>query len=402
MKNHIFGGIGLHMVSNKALKQAKGTEEKKDGILWNIGVPAISGQLFSAYLEDVLIEAGVDVLNFDSGNTIFREFEKGDCAYFVGKGKVELSCSGYGGGKRILAVVGPGEIFGEMVLLDNLDRSATALTTEKCKLYAISSVRSKQLFKDIPQLSIWILNVLTSRLRRADSALSQMVRVHEVNRQILSGQEAERKRIGRELHDGPAQAFADYIMRLQIIERLITVKPDVAIEEVKLLKETITSGLDKIREAICNIHPKELQQAGLTGAIQLFANRVCDGCGLHFNFDCYELPESMEPSLEAALYCIVQEAVNNIKKHGQAKNVNILMAEDENELVLTISDDGCGFDVENMMANYGSRKSYGLSSMEERASLSGGIMNIKSAPGEGTTLNFRIPLCFDSENRKED
>ena len=367
------------------------------GVPWISSTPKINGQRFESYLEKTLVGAGVRSITVAKGSTIFTEGDPGDGAYFIGKGKVEIRCSTVSGTNRVLAIVGPGEIFGEMALLDQATRSASAVAIETSLLYVVSAEKSKHLFRQIPQLSFWILNVLANRLRRTDRVISQMVQVHEVNRQILSAQQSERKRIARELHDGPAQAFADYVMRLQIIERCLDKKPEMAVQEIRELQESVKEGLDKIREVICDIHPRELAQEGLAGAIENFADRVCNRSGLRFEFNCGVLPQNMQPSLEAALYCIVQEGVNNIRKHGNASVVKIEIETDTNELVLTISDDGQGFDVKKLLERYSSGGSYGLSSMEDRARLAGGEMNIQSAPGIGTMLYFRMPLTCDGD-----
>jgi len=362
------------------------------GILWNSCVPKVSGKSFAGYLEEMLVQFKVKTINPAEGTIIFAEEDKGETTYFISQGQVEISCKSVDSGKKVLAVLGSGELFGEMALFDQQRRSATAISRKDCKLYVVSKAQSQKLFRDIPELSMWMLNSLVRRLRRTDRTLTQMVQVHEVNRKILAGQKAERKRLGRDLHDGPAQAFADYVMRLQIIERFVKNKPETAIDEIKELRSIIMNGLDQVREMINNIHPRELEVEGLSGAIENFAARVCETSEIKYEIQIVGLPDCLDPSLEAALYCIVQEAVNNVKKHGEAKNIKIEIEDCEGNLLLSISDDGKGFNVQKLMNNYCSGTSFGLSSMEDRARLAGGEMNIQSTPGKGTTLFFSIPL----------
>ncbi len=383
------------MTSNKS-------EDKGHELSWSGMQPKLQGKPFADYVETLLEKAKVQTMVVARDAVIFEEGDSGECAYFISSGNVKIACKDNKGEQRILAIVGPGEIFGEMALLDKNVRSASAIAAESVVLYIIERDKVVQLMTEIPQLSMWMLNVMARRLRRMDRVIAQMVQVHDVNRRILVGQEAERRRVGRDLHDGPAQCFADYIMRLQIIDRLIERDVDQARDEIEELQVSLKDGLQKIRELIYNLHPKELTQAGLTGAIEKFVEKICQRAGLQVEFQHKDVPEELSSALEATLYCIVQEAVNNARKHAEAETIRISMEVDEQgELTLVISDDGNGFDVQALMADYEDLESYGLSSMDERIMLTGGTMNIQSAVDCGTMLTFKLQLPETTEKENE-
>ena len=383
---------------------SNGNENNKGNEMsWSGLQPKLQGKSFADYVETLLEKAKVQTMVVAAGAVIFEEGDKGDCAYFVSSGNVKIACLDSNGINRTLALVGPGEIFGEMALLDQSVRSASAIAADSVVLYIIERDEVQQLMHDVPQLSIWMLNVMARRLRRMDRVIAQMVQVHEVNMRILNGQEAERRRVGRDLHDGPAQCFADYIMRLQIIDRLIDRDTDQAKDEIEELQVSLKDGLQKIRDLIYNLHPKELSQSGLTGAIEKFVEKVCQRAGLQVEFEHKDVPEELDPDLEATLYCIVQEAVNNARKHAEAETIRVSVEVDENrEMTLVISDDGKGFDVQALMDDYEELESYGLSSMDERILLAGGTMNIQSAVDCGTMLTFKLQLPKKSEKTNSD
>lgn len=368
----------------------------EDARSWSRVTPHLGGKPFSEYLGSLLADAGVATREVAAGEVIFDEGDEGDCAFVVDRGSVRIVTAGPGATPRVLAILGPGELFGEMAVLDRPQRSASAVAAETCRLFVLPKADILSLVHDVPQAALWMLNILARRLARMDRAVGQMERLNEVNLKILAGQEAERRRIGRDLHDGPAQCFADYVMRLQIIERLLSKKPEAAVEEIGLLKDSLKDGLGKIRELIYGLHPKELARSGLVGAVEKFVEKQAQTAGFTVEFRPEPLGRELPQALEATLYCIVQEALNNARKHAAAKKVAIDLGPDgTGGLRLVVADDGAGFDVEALLAEYADRQSYGLSSMEERITLAGGTMDVTSAPGRGTTLTFTLPLPGD-------
>jgi signal transduction histidine kinase len=167
---------------------------------------------------------------------------------------------------------------------------------------------------------------------------------------------------------------------------------DKARAELTELQAGLREGLEKLRELIYNLYPRELSRAGLVGAIGQFVDRIAKSAGMDVVFEIRGLEEEFPAVLEATLYCIVQEALNNIKKHAQASKVSLALRCEDGQLTMAIADDGCGFDLEALLAEPSHHNTFGLLSMEERARLAGGTMELHSHPGAGTTLRFRIPV----------
>lgn len=216
--------------------------------------------------------------------------------------------------------------------------------------------------------------------------------VQEVNLKILAGQAEERRRIGRDIHDGISQSFADGIIRLQLAEQLLDRDIDRVRSELDDLRVGFRDGLEKTRELIHNLYPKELGHFGLVGAIERFLDRMAESAGVEASLDYQGLEQELPATLETMLYCIVQEALNNVKKHARASKVRVTLSRERQQLRMVIADDGRGFDVATLANGSLFESRYGLASMEERAKLAGGTMQLESRPGAGTSLHFSIPI----------
>ncbi len=352
----------------------------------------LDGKPFSEYLEGLLVDVGLEVRGVASGETVFKEGDSGSAAYLIRSGSIDIFCHGPEQSERLLNRLGSGEIFGEMTLLEQARRSASAIAREQSELIVIPRDKVAELLRVVPEMALWMLKLLSHRLRLLTRKVSQTERVNEVNLKILAGQEQERKRIGRDIHDGLAQVFADYIIRLQIADQILDRDVSKARAELTELQGDIRKGMGKMRELVQNLYPKELGRVGLVGAIQEFVDRIVKSAGMEVSFVDEGLAEELPAALEATLYCIVQEALNNAKRHAQASRVSLEMKSDGNDLTLVIADNGRGFDVDKLMATQAQSDAYGLLSMTERAGLAGGRMEIDSNPGAGTTLRFVVPI----------
>lgn len=348
--------------------------------------------VFPDDLERFLRAEGLVERSLSEGTRVFEKDEVGDAAYLLLDGRVAISRVGKDGRERRLAVLGPGNLFGEMALLDGSGRSAraTALTDLRC--IAISRQAFLELTARVPALNLWLLRLSTRRLRVLDRRNDEMERLQEVSARIIEGQEAERRRIGRDIHDGPAQCFADYIMRLQIVQKLLERDPSKAFEEIEELRDSLKEGLQKIRDLIHVLHPKELETYGLEEGLRRVLDKMSSSDDVAIEFRCRAEGESLPVALQTTIYCLVQEALNNIRKHAHAQNVRISLDEEGSDLLLEIADDGRGFDVKAVTESYCERESIGLVGMAERVALVQGKMHLEAAPGKGTRLRFRLPL----------
>ena len=213
-------------------------------------------------------------------------------------------------------------------------------------------------------------------------------------RDVVQAQERERVDMAREIHDGPLQDITALVQQLHMT---IDDENVVDISRIKLT-ETIAKGVVRELRSLCDELAPPWMDLGLVEALTELAERLSQVYDVQVSAD-FDLDDDsreieMDNEKSLSLLRIVQEAVSNAVRHGEATEINIHLRKDnENNITLEITDNGCGFDAENInhetLRVEGHR---GLASMKERMSLMGGILNIKSAPGEGTdiTANFKI------------
>lgn len=347
---------------------------------------------FGDHLEGLLVDAAIELRRIAAGETVFTEGDRGDSAYFIRAGCVDILGRGPDGKERLLHRLGKGELFGEMALLDRTLRSASALTREESELFVITRDQIVSLLAKEPQITLWMIGLTSHRLRVLTRTMSQMEQVHEVNRRILVGQEEERRRIGRDMHDGVAQSFANSILRLQSALQLLDRDPGRARSALEDLEKGLRDSLEEIRELIRSLFSRELRIAGLVEAINQFLDRVAKSEILDISFEHRGLEDELPAALEETLFGIVQEALSNVRKHAKASEVWIDLRRNDQNVSLLVKDNGCGFDLGKLLIDPAKQNTYGLLSMQERADLAGGTMDIDSRPGAGTRLRFLLPV----------
>jgi len=203
---------------------------------------------------------------------------------------------------------------------------------------------------------------------------------------ILSYQEEERKRLARELHDGPGQSLLAIKLNLQMLQqKLFDGKGDQPLERPIADVEGV---VDELRNISLDLRPVFLEQMGLGVALKWFAQKLGERTGIEISV---EAEENMEvgPGVRENLYRIFQEAVNNALKHAGASRIKVTLARKDKNLLLTIEDDGKGFDYHKASQRY---EGLGLLTMRERASLLGGTFSVSSRKGRGTCIRVEVPL----------
>jgi signal transduction histidine kinase len=209
---------------------------------------------------------------------------------------------------------------------------------------------------------------------------------------LIHVQEEERKRISREIHDGPAQKLATLTMRLDFAFDLLE-QPAALKTELMSLKAGLMACVQEIRRFIFDLRPMAIDDLGLIPTLEQFIS----GCKSRTNASIHLTIEgarsSLPPERELAVFRVIQEAVNNAIRHAEARSIQIHLAfeEEPRSLVGVVKDDGQGFNVPDLRKVYASLKRLGLVSMEERIRLAGGTFDLVSTPGGGTVVSFRIP-----------
>jgi two-component system sensor histidine kinase DegS len=215
-----------------------------------------------------------------------------------------------------------------------------------------------------------------------------------LERRILESLEAERERLVREVHDGPAQVLANAIFELDYLERMTDRVPDEARQalrtEIASMRSQFRSSLDGVRAMIYDLRPPVLSELGLAGAMRTYVNEYESRYGLKALCQLEGRATGLDPQQELAVYRVMQEALQNTHKHAQATTVRVEWDRDgPGEWVLRCTDDGAGFDIVRAARQ---QRSVGLLSMRERAELIGAQFDLRSSPGQGTTVTLRLAM----------
>lgn len=250
--------------------------------------------------------------------------------------------------------------------------------TELAKLdIAIRNLESTWLFLERGDASL-VTN-------RAEGGLST-----ELQMRIVEAQEAERSRLAQEVHDGPAQVLSNAIFQVEYIERVIDHDDRLARTELRFLRELLRRELGSVRTFISQLRPPVLDELGLDGAIADAVGRTTALTGLSITMELAAPSDRLTEAQQTVVLRIVQEALQNVRKHGGASSVIVATIVDDGDWVLTVRDDGRGFDVGAVAAR--GRLNFGLQFMQERAELIGARFEVHSRPDGGTLVQLAIPV----------
>ena len=214
-----------------------------------------------------------------------------------------------------------------------------------------------------------------------------------VAQRVLESLEAERERLYRDVHDGPAQVLANAMFEVEYIERIAdraTGEARTALKaELTNLKSQFRSSLDAVRGMIYDLRPPVLSELGLAGAMRNYATEYQARYGLRVDCHLDAGDTGLEPAQELAIYRVMQEALQNVHKHAQAATVGIVWQRSKDQWVMHCTDDGVGFDLVKVARR---QRSVGLLAMRERAELIGARLQVQSTPGQGTAVTLLLPL----------
>lgn len=214
-------------------------------------------------------------------------------------------------------------------------------------------------------------------------------RLRLLSRHLIQLQEAERRHLARELHDDIGQGLTALKINLEALARGRDERELPA--RVAEAVETTRHALERIRALTLNLRPLQLDDLGLAAAVRSHLDREATLAGLAPAFEARDIPRSLPQELEIACFRVFQEALNNVAKHAQASAVWVRLFLSGDSLVLSVRDDGAGFDVAAAREQAGAGASLGMVSMEERVALAGGTLEIRSRPGHGSTVLAVFP-----------
>jgi len=223
----------------------------------------------------------------------------------------------------------------------------------------------------------------------------------EEKERMVEVQEEARKKLARDLHDGPTQSVAAMAMRINLARRMMTKNVGDATEELVKIEELAHRTTKEIRHMLFTLRPLILESQGLTAALEAMAEKMRETFtqNVLINVD-EKVVEDMEMGKQGVIFYIIEEAANNARKHANALHIWVRFRSFETGIaLLEIEDDGLGFDVEAVNKSYDKRGSLGMVNLRERAELVNGLLNIDSAPGKGTRIQVYIPLTEEAADR---
>jgi two-component system sensor histidine kinase DegS len=238
------------------------------------------------------------------------------------------------------------------------------------------------------------VTILTSIGRQAGIAIENARlydRMRIYARQITRAQEDERKRIARELHDETVQMLVALSRRLESLAALPEPLPETAVERLATLQELIGKTLQGVRRFIQDLRPPTLDHLGLVATIEGLANDLTDD-GIETGFTVTGEVRRLQPEEELVLFRVVQEALSNVRRHSEASHAQVQIGFRPDGVRVTVQDDGSGFDAPAQMNDLASLDKLGLIGMHERTRMLGGMLTIRSNPGEGTVISVEMPI----------
>ncbi|MFC5469688.1 sensor histidine kinase [Cohnella suwonensis] len=242
------------------------------------------------------------------------------------------------------------------------------------------------------QMSV-VLDYLSGDLTQVTRILESAKNRQMIGLKIILAQEDERKRIAREIHDGPAQSLANLVLRTEIAERLLDMKDlEVVRNELVDLKSQIRIGLEEIRKIIFNLRPMALDDLGLVPTLRKFVQDFEEKTRVRTVFETTGKEKRLPSAMEAAMFRLVQEGFNNALKHAQSTYVSLDLSFKETTVQMHIEDNGVGFVVDSIESRAKSHSHFGLIGMKERVELLQGKWEIQSKPGHGTKIIIDVPI----------
>ncbi len=234
-----------------------------------------------------------------------------------------------------------------------------------------------------------VLGYLTGDLRNFSETVKSAQQRQMFAVQIIQAQEEERKRVAREIHDGPAQSMANIVIRSEIAERILDQgKIEEAKEELRSLKDTVRMTLGEVRKIIFDLRPMALDDLGIVPTLRKYMEDFSQRSQIEAELITLGREERLPSSVGVVIFRLIQEAMNNAGKHSQAQNLQVKLEFGSELITGMVKDDGVGFDHIDQTG----MPQFGIMGMKERINLLDGKLDIHSHKGKGTRVVFSIPI----------
>ncbi len=232
------------------------------------------------------------------------------------------------------------------------------------------------------------LKYLLGNLQGIGNQVEKLQQKQQLGLRIILAQEEERKRVAREIHDGPAQSLANLVLRAEICEKLLEHNPQDLQGELHELKEMVRGSLNEIRQIIFDLRPMVLDDLGIIATLKRYLADFQEKHQITVEFSTPGAQSKRLKGLETAIFRVIQEALSNVVKHAEATHVHVKVEITENVANIVVRDNGKGFEIEEEYDD----NSFGLMGMQERVELLEGKMKLDSKPGRGTEIFVQIPI----------
>lgn len=241
------------------------------------------------------------------------------------------------------------------------------------------------------------MSYLTGELQDLSIQMEDAKQKQYLGIKIIKAQEEERKRVAREIHDGPAQLMANLVIKTELCEKLIDIDKEKAREELGSIRDFLRSSLSDVRKIVYDLRPMSLDDLGLVPTLQRYISNYIEQNNISVDFTVLGDPKALKPVVELAAFRIVQEALTNIKKHSGADNAVVRVEFTNDQINLLISDNGKGFDKSKLWKAKEEDAGYGLLNMRERVELLNGKFDIKTSRNRGTKVFASLSLNIVEE-----
>lgn len=238
------------------------------------------------------------------------------------------------------------------------------------------------------------LKLVQGSTDKLSNTIEKVSRKNQLELWIVETQEAERRKIARELHDGPAQNLASILIRLDLIMRMLPEDRNDIYQELETIKAIGAESLTDVRSIMYDLKPYLMDEQGLHNTLQEYFNEYETKYDFSIDYRVFGQRRQYDLALEVGLFRLVQEAITNVRKHARVNKALVKLEDSGAVLTLVIKDEGCGFDLEEVEQ----RESYGLLGMQERVRLFGGELQILSQPREGTQIIIKVPLEREADD----
>jgi two-component system sensor histidine kinase DegS len=215
----------------------------------------------------------------------------------------------------------------------------------------------------------------------------------ELIESVIQAQEAERHILSSKMHDGPAQALSNFILQVEIAQRLFDMDLDQARDELDELKATANATFTKVRDFIFELRPMMLDDLGLIPTLRHYFEAYKEQSEEEIHFTASGTERRLDGYLEIMIFRAVQELVSNASRHSKANSIRVHIDINEERVNVDVEDDGQGFNIEEALEG-----SMGLKVIKDRVEILQGEFNIDTAIGQGTRIGFRVPLASESQD----